>query len=189
MNDANEGAFTGEIAARMLKDAGARFAIIGHSERRHIFGESNEFINKKVKQAFSTGLQPILCVGETLKEKEEGKSQQVIEHQIRQGLADISSEQLSQMIIAYEPVWAIGTGRTATPEQAQENHQFCRQLIGKIWKGDVAAVVPILYGGSVKPDNARSLMEQPDIDGVLVGGASLSAETFAQIVNYQTINV
>ncbi|NGX42646.1 MAG: Triosephosphate isomerase [Chlamydiae bacterium] len=189
MNDASEGAFTGEIAGKMLKDAGARFVILGHSERRHVFGESSEFVNKKVKQAFVDKLQPILCVGETLQEREKGETEQVLEQQLSESLAEVTDEQLKSMVIAYEPVWAIGTGHTATPKQAQEMHQFCRNFISKKWGEETASLVPILYGGSVKPDNVRSLMDQPDIDGALVGGASLSADTFLQIVNYQTINV
>lgn len=187
MNDACEGAFTGEIAGRMLKDAGAKFVILGHSERRHIFNEGNELINSKVKQALLDRLTPILCVGETIEQREEGKMEQVLEEQLTQSLEGITDDQLTEMMLAYEPVWAIGTGHTATPEQAQEAHQFCRKLIEKNWGSDVANQVSILYGGSVKPGNAKDLMMKPDIDGLLVGGASLSTETFAQIVNYETI--
>lgn len=189
MNDATEGAFTGEIAGRMLKDAGAQFVIIGHSERRHIFNEDNAFINRKVKRALADGLQPILCIGETLEEREAGKTEEVLETQLTQSLADINKEQMGNMIIAYEPVWAIGTGKTATPEQAQEIHQFCRGIIEKMYNKTIANKTVILYGGSVKPENAKALMDKPDIDGVLVGGASLKIESFSQIVNYQTVKI
>lgn len=189
MNDATEGAFTGEIAVRMLKDAGAQFVIIGHSERRHIFNEDNAFINRKVKRALADGLQPILCIGETLEEREAGKTEEVLETQLTQSLADINKEQIRNMIIAYEPVWAIGTGKTATPEQAQEMHRFCRRVIEKMYNKTIANKTVILYGGSVKPENAKALMDKPDIDGVLVGGASLKIGSFSQIINYQTVKI
>ncbi len=184
-----EGAFTGEISAPMLKDVGAAFAILGHSERRHVFGESNVFINQKVKRALLKKIQPILCVGETKEEREDGRMEQVIETQLAQGLEGLSAEEIQTIVIAYEPVWAIGTGLTATPEQAQEAHQFCRKIVEKKWGKDTAERVPILYGGSVKPSNVRILMDQPDLDGVLVGGASLKSDSFAQIVNFQTTKV
>lgn len=186
MNDASEGAFTGEIAASMLQDAGATFVIIGHSERRQLFGEENAFINKKVKRALNDGLTPILCIGETLEQKEAGITQQVLREQISESLADIPTRQITKLMIAYEPVWAIGTGRTATSEQAEEIHRFIREVIAELWTENSAQKVTIMYGGSVKPSNARELMEQPDIDGLLVGGASLSVESFSHIVNYQT---
>lgn len=185
MNDASEGAFTGEIAARMLKDAGAKFVILGHSERRHIFHESNDFINKKVKRALLEGLEVILCIGETLKEREDNKTADILQAQLKQGLAGISEESLKNIIIAYEPVWAIGTDHAATPESAQKEHHFCRSFIAETFGEKFAEKLLILYGGSVKPNNAKLLLDQKDIDGLLVGGASLSAETFSKIVNYQ----
>lgn len=187
MNDAIEGAYTGEISAPMLAEAGAEFVILGHSERRYIFGEGNRFINKKMKRAFEQGIQPILCIGETGHERDRGITKDVLEDQLIHCLEGIADEQIMKMILAYEPVWAIGTGKTATPEEAQEMHAFCRELLAKRCSGKIADRVPILYGGSVKPDNIRSLLDKPDIDGALVGGASLSVDSFSQIVNYQTI--
>lgn len=185
MNDASEGAFTGEIAALMLKEAGAHFVLLGHSERRQIFKESDAFINRKVKRALAEGIQPVVCVGETLEEREANRTEEVLARQLRESLEGISSAEFSQLVLAYEPVWAIGTGRTATPAQAQEAHAFCRRCITELWNPEVADSLSILYGGSVKPDNAKKLMEQEDIDGVLVGGASLDAHAFASIVKAQ----
>jgi len=185
MNDATEGAFTGEIAAEMLKEAGAKFVILGHSERRQLFNETNEFINRKIKRALNTGLTPLLCVGETSEERENGTIEEVLKKQLALSLDGISFDQLQKTVIAYEPIWAIGTGKTATPDQAQEAHHLCRKLIGELWGNDVASQLTLLYGGSVKPQNARQLMEQNDVDGLLVGGASLSVESFSQIVNFQ----
>jgi triosephosphate isomerase len=187
MNDAREGAFTGEIAARMLVDAGAKFVILGHSERRKLFGETSEFINKKVKRAFIEGLQSIVCIGETWEERESGKTEKILEEQFGQTLSEISEDESERLILAYEPVWAIGTGRTATPLQAEQMHQFCRDLLSKKWGTATAEKIVILYGGSVRPENVAELIEQPNIDGVLVGGASLSVESFSEMVNYQTI--
>jgi triosephosphate isomerase (TIM) len=175
MNDATEGAFTGEIAGRMLIDAGARFVLIGHSERRHVFGESDAFINRKVKRAIADGLQPLLCVGETLDERKEGQTHEVLTEQLTAALEGVES--LESVVLAYEPVWAIGTGHSATPEIAQEAHSFCRAFLS-----ERGVDLPILYGGSVKPDNAATLMAQEDIDGVLVGGASLDPEQFLKII-------
>jgi triosephosphate isomerase (TIM) len=186
MHDASEGAFTGEIAAKMLVEAGARFVILGHSERRRLFNESNAFINRKVKRAVSDGLQPILCIGETQEERESEKTDEILKTQLTECLADLSAEQLKDLIIAYEPVWAIGTDNTATPEIAQKVHQFIRQSLTEILGQPAADHTVILYGGSAKPDNAKALLEEPDIDGLLVGGASLSAETFSKIVNIGT---
>lgn len=183
MNDASEGAFTGEIAGRMLKEAGAEFVIVGHSERRHLFHESNEFVNNKVKRAFLDHLQPTLCIGETLEEREQGKTELVLEKQLTESLKDIRAEQISEMILAYEPIWAIGTGRVAEAKDAQSAHQFCRMLIGRLWGEKAASEIVIQYGGSVKPENAEALLSQPDIDGLLVGGASLSAQAFSQIIH------
>ncbi len=189
MNDASKGAFTGEISAFMLKDVGAKFVLLGHSERRHIFGESNEFINKKVKRALTDNLQPVLCIGETLEERESGHMKDVLQSQLEDCLNSVTADQLNKMLIAYEPVWAIGTGVTATAEQAEEAHRFTRKLIENKWGKDISDLIPILYGGSVTPDNVKILMEQVDIDGVLVGGASLKSDSFAKIINYQTIKV
>lgn len=186
MNDASEGAFTGEIAARMLIDAGAQFVILGHSERRHYFHETSEFINRKVKKAIKEGLQAIVCVGETSAEHEAGKSQEVVKEQLTATLAGLDERGMHQVMISYEPVWAIGTGDTATPEIAEEMHQFCRKVLAEVVNEAAAEFTQILYGGSVRPENAKQLMEQTDIDGLLVGGASLSLESFVKIVNYCT---
>lgn len=185
MNDVSEGAFTGEIAASMLIEAGARYVILGHSERRHIFDETNAFINRKVKRALSENLTPILCIGEKLHERDEGKMHEVLTTQLTEGLADISQQDAARLLIAYEPVWAINTGRTATPEQAQEAHAFCRKTLVSLWGEETVQALPILYGGSVKPENAGLLMEQPDVNGLLVGGAALSVESFSRIINFQ----
>ncbi len=183
MNDASEGAFTGEVAGKMLKEAGAKFVLLGHSERRHLYHENNDFINRKVKRAIQVGLQPILCIGETKEEYETEQTKEVLQQQLTQCLADISPEDLQTLIVAYEPVWAIGTGYSATPEIAQNVHQFCRQLLGQLLTPELAHQIVIQYGGSANPTNARALLSQPDIDGLLVGGASLSLESFSQIVN------
>lgn len=183
MHEAAEGAFTGEVSASMLRASGARFVLIGHSERRHLFGESDDQVHQKVCGALEAGLQPILCVGETLQQREEGLTEQVLSLQLEKGLFQIPSEAMAQLIIAYEPVWAIGTGKTASPEEAQAVHQFIRGWLESQFGSSVASVVVIQYGGSVKPENAADLMCQKDIDGVLVGGASLKAETFAKIAN------
>lgn len=177
----NDGAFTGEISPVMLKDVGCEYVIIGHSERRQFFGETNESANRKVKAVLSNDLKPILCVGENLEDREAGRTESVIENQVRNGLAGISPEALASTVIAYEPVWAIGTGVTATPDQAQLAHQFIRSLLSEMYSVELAAGVRIQYGGSVKPDNISELIAQPDVDGALVGGASLEVETFAQI--------
>lgn len=183
MNDCSEGAFTGEVAAAMLKEAGAQFVLLGHSERRRLFGEDDAFINRKVKKAASIGLRPVLCVGETEEEYEEKKTEAVLEQQLTLGLEGIPSTELGNLVIAYEPVWAIGTGRSATPKIAEEAHAFCRSVLVKLLTKTLAKKVPILYGGSVTPSNAASLLEQEEIDGLLIGGASLSLESFLQIVD------
>lgn len=183
MNDASEGAFTGEIAAKMLLDAGAQFVILGHSERRHIFNENDAFINRKVKRALAENLQPLVCIGETLEQREKRKMRDVLENQIFNSLESLQAEDISKIILAYEPVWAIGTGRVAQPRDAQAAHQFCRQVVTEKWGEEAAAKLVILYGGSVKAENAGKLLEQKDVDGLLVGGASLSPESFSQIVN------
>ena len=183
MNDASEGAFTGEIAGAMLRDVGASFVLLGHSERRHVFKEDNAFINRKVKRALEDGIQPVLCVGEKLEEREAGQTEAVLQEQLAGSLAEVSGEELSKMVLAYEPVWAIGTGKTATPEIAQEAHDMIRRYVTEIWGAEVAQGLRVLYGGSVKPANAGELMAKRDIDGVLVGGASLEADSFAQIAS------
>ncbi len=178
----DEGAFTGEVSCKMLKDAGAAYIIIGHSERRQFFHETNETVNKKVKAVLAAGLTPIMCVGEMLAEREKGLTFKVLEDHVRGGLKDISGLDAVKVVIAYEPVWAIGTGKTATPEQAQEAHKYIRDLLVQLYQGEVAAAVRIQYGGSVKPDNAGELMKQADVDGALVGGASLKIDSFSEIV-------
>lgn len=180
------GAFTGEVSGPMLADAGCRYVIIGHSERRQYFGEINETVNRKVKAALGAGLLPIVCVGETLPEREAGKVEAVVSEHVRQGLAGVPAADLAKVVVAYEPVWAIGTGKTATPEQAQEVHRLIRRLLTELAGPDVAGAIRIQYGGSVKPDNIKQLMSQPDIDGALVGGASLLADSFLALVRYQS---
>ncbi len=177
-----EGAFTGEVCAKMLKDAGCNFVIIGHSERRQYFGETNETVNKKIKSALKYKLTPIVCVGEGLEEREKNLTFAVLEDHVKNGLVDITSEEIAEIVIAYEPVWAIGTGKTATSAQAQEAHAYIRGLLAKLYNKDLAEAVRIQYGGSVKPENISELIKQPDVDGALVGGASLTVDSFAQIV-------
>ncbi|MBI2351830.1 MAG: triose-phosphate isomerase [Deltaproteobacteria bacterium] len=176
-----EGAYTGEISAGMLKDAGCSYVIIGHSERRAYFGETDESVNKKIKSALSSGITPIVCVGETLDEREKGKAFEVIKRQIDNGLAGLTAGEAKKLVLAYEPVWAIGTGRTATPEQAQEVHAYIRSLL-KTFGADASETIRIQYGGSVRPENISMLISQPDIDGALVGGASLKPDTFVGII-------
>jgi len=180
-----KGAFTGEISPLMLKDAGGSAAIAGHSERRHIFMETNELVNKRVKGALAFGLLTILCIGETLEERNAEKTFTVLEEQVRKGLADVDGASMGNVVIAYEPVWAIGTGKTASKEQAQEVHAFIRELITQIYEKNIAEQTRILYGGSVKPGNVDELMAQTDIDGALVGGAALDAESFGRIINFE----
>ncbi len=181
----NEGAYTGEVSPIMLKDIGCDYAIIGHSERRQYFGEDNEIVNKKILAAIKTGLVPILCIGETLKERERGKTFEIVKDQLLSALKGILLTGADKLVIAYEPVWAIGTGLTATPDQAQEVHSYLRQLLVERL-GKVAENIRILYGGSVKPENIFDLMEKEDIDGALVGGASLKASTFLKIIHYSS---
>jgi len=178
----DEGAFTGEVSPLMLKDAGCQYVIIGHSERRQFFTETNETVNKKIKAALKCGLTPIVCVGENLQERETNKTFKVIEDHINNGLADIGASDILKLVIAYEPVWAIGTGKTATPDQAQEVHKFIRDLLKNNYGQEAADNVRIQYGGSVKPENITELMNKPDVDGALVGGASLKVESFSVIV-------
>ncbi len=177
-----EGAFTGEVSPAMLADVGCHYVILGHSERRHQLGESDELINKKVKLALDCGLKVILCVGETLQERESKQTSQVVERHLTTGIAGVAPAALAKVILAYEPVWAIGTGHTATPAQAQEVHAFLRSKVAALWSADGAAQMPILYGGSVKPANAAEIFQQPDVDGGLIGGASLKAADFLPIV-------
>lgn len=179
-----EGAYTGEISPRMLTDLGVQMVIVGHSERRHIFGEDNAMVNQRLLAALETGLVPVLCIGETLDERESGATLQTLETQLCEGLENVSATQAEQVVLAYEPVWAIGTGKTATPDQAQEVHHFLRQLLAGLYDKKVAEAMRVLYGGSVKPDNIDELMAQPDIDGALVGGAALNADSFARIVHF-----
>jgi triosephosphate isomerase len=181
---AKEGAFTGEVAAPMLKAVGCRSAIIGHSERRQYFGETDETVLKRTVAALDAGLQPVVCVGERLEEREAGKTNEVLAAQFNGGLAPLAPEQFAKVVIAYEPVWAIGTGKTATPEIAAEAHQFLRDCVRKKFGEAAASSVRILYGGSVKPDNVKGLMAKPEIDGALVGGACLDPVSFASIVNF-----
>ena len=180
-----EGAHTGEVTANMLLDAGASFVIVGHSERRQYYFDSDLFVRKKVQAAIVSGLKAIVCVGESLGERDQGNAESVVSGQLEGGLSGLTASDLDRIIIAYEPVWAIGTGRTATPEQAQEMHAFIRRVFAQRHSSEATGALRILYGGSVKPDNITGLMAQPDIDGALVGGASLKAESFAEIVNYK----
>ena len=182
MHFEDNGAFTGEISAPMLKSVGCEFVILGHSERRHIFGESDEVINKKIKKALAAGLKPIFCIGELLEERENGTTNDIVKRQVLKGLDGISAEDMKNIIVAYEPVWAIGTGKTASPAQAQEVHEFIRDLIEIDYSLEVANDLVIQYGGSVKPDNAKELLSQKDIDGALVGGACLKADSFLGII-------
>ncbi len=177
-----EGAFTGAISPNMLKDAGCRYVIVGHSEKRALFGETDEDVNKKLKVALKHGMVPIMCVGERIEERDNGMTFEILEKQITRGLKNISRDEVMRIIIAYEPVWAIGTGRTATPQQAQEAHKFIRELIERLYDKEVASKIRIQYGGSVKPENIAKLMTQEDIDGALVGGASLDVNSFTEIV-------
>ncbi len=177
-----KGAFTGEISAEMLKSAGCQFVILGHSERRQYFGETDATVNKKIKASQRVGLIPIVCVGETIDQRKAGATEKVIGEQVKGCFAEIPAEQAQNMVIAYEPVWAIGTGVVATTEQAQEVHQFIRNLLAQMYSGGVSDQMRIQYGGSMKPDNAAQLLAQPDIDGGLIGGASLDAKSFMQIV-------
>lgn len=180
-----KGAFTGEISPPMLKEFGVSHVLLGHSERRHILGETHEHINKKTKAALAHGLTPVVCVGELLEERNMGDTNNVIDRQIQKGLDGLSPEDMAKVVIAYEPVWAIGTGKTATPRQAADVHHFIRKTAAKKWGEGVAEGLRILYGGSVTPENVKELMAESDIDGALVGGASLKADSFAKIVRYR----
>jgi triosephosphate isomerase len=177
-----EGAFTGEVSAGMIKEAGAEYVIIGHSERRRLFGETDAFVNRKLVAAYAGGLWPIMCVGETLDERERNETHAVLDHQLKFGLDGMTGEQIGDLVIAYEPVWAIGTGKTATAAQAQEAHHHIRGRLRQWFGADAAEKCHVIYGGSVKPDNIAELMREPDVDGGLVGGASLNVRSFAEIV-------
>lgn len=182
-----KGAFTGEVSASLIKDAGANFVVIGHSERRQFFHETDETVNRKTRAAMKAGLTPIVCVGETLKEREANRTIQVLGTQFKGSFLNFTAEEMGKLVIAYEPVWAIGTGKVATPQQAEEAHAFLRKEIVRAFGEEVAKDLRILYGGSVKPDNIATLMSEPDIDGALVGGASLEADSFADIVRNASI--
>lgn len=184
LSENKDGAYTGEVSARMLADAACTHVIIGHSERRTLFGESNEVIRAKISMALQFGMQPIVCIGETLEEREAGKTFEVIARQIKEGLNQIETSDIRRIIIAYEPVWAIGAGKTATPEQAGEAHGFIRKLMEERYGEEPASRLPVLYGGSVNPDNIGKLMAQPDINGALVGGAGLNVDTFGKIIAF-----
>jgi triosephosphate isomerase len=179
------GAYTGEISPIMLKDVGCRHVIIGHSERRQYFGETNESVQKKIKASLAMGLHPIICVGEALEEREAGRTFDMVKNQVIQCLEGFSPDEMERMTVAYEPIWAIGTGKTATPQQAEEVHAFIREQLAQITNRQVSEEVRIQYGGSVNPDNISDLMVQPNIDGALVGGASLKAESFSRIVKFK----
>lgn len=185
VNDQSSGPYTGEVSCSMVKDAGATFCLIGHSERRRIFHESNKAINEKLKLALETGLRPVLCIGETSEEHAVDLGHSVLEQQIIQGLASIGPEKVGSLVIAYEPVWAIGTGVAAAPEITEKAHQWCREVITRLWDSQVAATIPIVYGGSVNQENCEALIQEADVDGFLVGGASLDVETFVKILQCQ----
>jgi len=177
-----DGPYTGEVSAAMVKDAGASFCLIGHSERRRLFHETDGIVNLKVRKALEAGIRPLLCVGETIEERKAGQTKAVLERQLIQGLAGITPQEAESLLIAYEPVWAIGNGTAAKPEDAQNEQEWCRSVLAKLWGDSVAAAVSILYGGSVKPENAELLIQKPDVDGFLVGGASLDVEVFMKIL-------
>ena len=180
-----EGAFTGQVSPPMLTAAGCRYVIIGHSERRQFFGETDDTVNRKIRAALKSGLIPVMCVGESEKQRETGQTFSILDKQVKDGLRSFVSDELGSLVIAYEPVWAIGTGKTATAAQAEETHAYIRSLIKGLFGADMAALMRVLYGGSVKPENASELMAMADIDGALVGGASLNPDSFSKIVKYK----
>lgn len=184
LHDKPAGAYTGEVSVKMLVDAGCEYVIVGHSERRALFGETNDFINRKIESAISLGLRPIFCIGETLEERDKEQTCAVVKRQIKEGLNNLTTDDITHVVIAYEPVWAIGTGRTATPEQAQGVHAYIREIIGRIYGEHSSGNIAIIYGGSVNPGNIGGLMAQPDVDGALVGGASLDIESFIRIIQF-----
>ena len=179
-----KGAFTGEVSPAMLTDAGCSYVIIGHSERRQYFGETDDTVNKKIFAALKFNLTPIVCIGESLEQREKGQTFTVLEKQLREGFKNVSKEQMLKIVIAYEPIWAIGTGKTATPQQAEEAHIFIRKTLASMFGNDISDRVRILYGGSIKPENISDLMAEPNIDGGLVGGASLKVDSFVKIVKH-----
>ena len=179
----NQGAFTGEISAEMLKDVGCDFVILGHSERRIYLKEDDQFINRKVKIALESGLKIIFCIGESLEQYDEGKTESTVKSQLKNGLQGVSGAEMGKIIIAYEPIWAIGTGKNAEPEQAQSVHRYIRNVIGESWDEEVSSKIQIQYGGSVNPENCHEILNQNDIDGALIGGASLDADSFCAIIN------
>ncbi|MBS0655778.1 MAG: triose-phosphate isomerase, partial [Verrucomicrobia bacterium] len=183
MNDASEGAFTGEVAGQMLKDAGASFVILGHSERRRYFQESNEFINRKVKRALECGLQPVLCVGESYEDHQNNLVHEVVKAEIEECLAGVDKKDAESIVLSYEPIWAIGTGLPATPEVVSDVHHYCREVLAELWGKTEAKKVPILYGGSVNPNNAAEFLQTADVDGLLIGTASLQPESFTKIIS------
>lgn len=183
VSEQEQGAFTGEVSVAMLKEVGCELVIIGHSERRQLYGETDQLINKKLQRVIAAGLIPILCVGETLEVRQEGRHIQLVKDQLHQALAGFSENQLSNLVIAYEPVWAIGTGETASPEQAQEMHAVLRKELANLFSASLAEEISLLYGGSVKPENARALFGQPDVDGGLIGGASLKLDSFLELLS------
>lgn len=185
MHYEDEGAYTGEISGHMLKEIGVDYVILGHSERRTYFNETNEIVNKKVRQAFKWGITPIICCGESLEQREQGLARHIVRHQVVMALAGSSAADAAKAVIAYEPIWAIGTGKVATPQQAEEMCAIIRSAVAEEFDEDVAESITILYGGSVKPDNAAQIMAMEDIDGALVGGASLDPQSFMDIVNYR----
>jgi triosephosphate isomerase (TIM) len=185
IHEADKGAFTGEISGGMIREAGCDYVIIGHSERRTLFGEKNERINKKLSAALAAGLHPIFCIGETLQEREDNRMESVIEQQLKEGLNNLNDDDISHIFVAYEPVWAIGTGKTATPSQAQEVHRFIRDWLTGRCAEEISKETVILYGGSVTPENIGALMSEPDINGALVGGASLDVGSFVRIIQYK----
>lgn len=185
-NDHQDGAYTGEVSPQMIKAAGVNYVIIGHSERRQYFGDTDELINAKLKQAYEAGLHPILCVGESLDDRKAGKQEHVVRQQLTENLKALDTDDLSRLIIAYEPVWAIGTGETASPDQAQEMHAFIRKYLRQEYDDKLASEVSILYGGSVKPENAEEIFGQQDVDGGLIGGASLQKDSFVQLIDIGT---
>lgn len=184
LHEAEKGAYTGEISAGMLREAGCAGVIVGHSERRTLFGEGDALINRKLRTALTAGLKPIFCIGESLREREEDETEIVIERQLKEGLNNLTGDDIATCVIAYEPVWAIGTGKTASPAQAEAVHRFIRTWVAGRYGQERAAATPILYGGSVTPKNIADLMAQPDINGALVGGASLDVDSFARIIDY-----
>ena len=182
LHEAEKGAYTGEISGEMLREVGCNCVIIGHSERRTLFAESDDRINRKLRTALTAGLEPIFCIGESLRQREKGETEAVIEHQLKEGLNNLAASDIRKILIAYEPVWAIGTGKTASPEQAEEVHRFIREWIARRYGPESGEELAILYGGSVAPKNIAELMAQPDINGALVGGASLDVDSFIQLI-------